>query len=61
MREVRFTDLISQSLRKIFSFTVVRARCAPHFFYRKNPGMALLRNNRTGEEGYIRRDHLIIV
>ena len=43
------------------TFTVVRARCAPHFFYRKNPGMALLRNNRTGEEGYIRRDHLIIV
>ncbi len=37
------------------TFTVVRARCAPMLGYRKSPGMVLLRNNRTGEEGYIKR------
>jgi len=43
------------------TFTVVRARCAPHLFYRKNPGMTLVRNNRTGEEGYIQRRHIEVV
>ena len=37
------------------TFTVVRARCAPSLGYHKSPGMTLLRNNRTGEEGYIKR------
>ena len=36
-------------------FTVVRARCAPILGYHKHSKMALIRNNRTGEEGYIRR------
>ena len=43
------------------TFTVVRARCAPILGYRKSPGMALLRNNRTGEEGYMRRRYVKIV
>jgi hypothetical protein len=38
------------------TFTVVRARCAPILGYHKYSKMTLLRNNRTGEEGYIRRD-----
>ena len=37
------------------TFTVVRARCAPTLGYHKSVGMTLLRNNRTGEEGYIKR------
>ena len=36
-------------------FTVVRARCAPLLGYRKYSKMALVRNNRTGEEGYVKR------
>ena len=39
------------------TFTVVRARCAPILGYSKSPGMCLVRNNRTGEEGYIKRKH----
>ena len=42
------------------TFTVVRARCAPSIGYHKSPGMTLLRNNRTGEEGYIKRSLLRI-
>jgi len=38
-------------------FTVVRARCAPVLGYSKSPGQALVRNNRTGEEGYVKRTH----
>ena len=37
------------------TFTIVRSRCAPILFHKKMPGMTLLRNNRTGEEGYIKR------
>jgi hypothetical protein len=44
-----------QTLLSNDTFTVVRSRCAPILAYRKSPGMALLRNNRTGEEGYIKR------
>ena len=36
-------------------FTVVRARCAPILGYHKYTKMALVRNNRTGEEGYVKR------
>ncbi len=37
------------------TFTVVRARCAPTLGYTKSTKMALVRNNRTGEEGYVKR------
>jgi len=37
------------------TFTVVRARCAPTLGYHKSPGQTLVRNNRTGEEGYVKR------
>ena len=37
------------------TFTIVRVRCAPTLGYRKHPGYILLRNNRTGEEGYTKR------
>ena len=42
-------------------FTVVRARCCPTIGWHKQPKSALIRNNRTGEEGYIRRCHLEVV
>jgi hypothetical protein len=42
-------------------FTVVRSRCAPMLYYRKQPKSALIRNNRTGEEGYIERIWLEVV
>ncbi len=43
------------------TFTIVRARCAPILGYSKTPKCALLRNNRTGEEGYIKRVHVKLV
>ncbi len=43
------------------TFTVVRGRCAPFIGYSKQPKSALVRNNRTGEEGYIRRCHLEVI
>ena len=43
------------------TFTVVRGRCCPTIGYHKQPKSSLIRNNRTGEEGYIRRIHLEIV
>ena len=43
------------------TFTVVRARCCPTIGYHKQPKSALIRNNRTGEEGYIKRIHLELV
>tara|TARA_A200000159_G_scaffold89331_1_gene82763 strand:+ start:533 stop:940 length:408 start_codon:yes stop_codon:yes gene_type:complete len=43
------------------TFTVVRSRCAPILGYHKYSKMTLLRNNRTGEEGYIRRDRLEVI
>ena len=46
-----------QSKRSEDTFTVVRSRCAPHLSYgRKWSGMILVRNDRTGEEGYVKRD-----
>lgn len=39
-------------------FTVVRGRCCPTIGWHKQPKSALIRNNRTGEAGYIRRIHL---
>ncbi len=36
-------------------FTVVKARCAPILGYHKFNKMTLVRNNRTGEEGYVKR------
>ena len=36
-------------------FTVVKSRCAPTLGYHKHTKMALIRNNRTGEEGYVYR------
>ena len=43
------------------TFTVVRARCAPILGYHKHSRMTLVRNNRTGEEGYIRRDLVEVI
>ena len=43
------------------TFTVIRARCAPVIGYYKQPKSTLVRNNRTGEEGYIRRDHVEVI
>ena len=43
------------------TFTVVRARCAPILGYHKYSRMTLVRNNRTGEEGYIRRDFVQVL
>ncbi len=36
-------------------FTVVKARCAPRLGYSRYSKMTLVRNNRTGEEGYVKR------
>jgi len=36
-------------------FTVVKSRCAPILGYHKHTKMARVRNNRTGEEGYVYR------
>ena len=43
------------------TFTVVRSRCAPILGYHKYNKMTLIRNNRTGEEGYIRRDLVEVI
>ena len=43
------------------TFTVVRSRCAPILGYHKYSKMTLIRNNRTGEEGYIRRDFVAVI
>ena len=43
------------------TFTVIRARCAPILAYRKQPKSAFIRNNRTGEEGYIQRAWLELI
>ena len=43
------------------TFTVVKARCAPILGYHKYSKMTLLRNNRTGEEGFIRRDRVEVI
>ena len=40
------------------TFTVVRGRCCPTIGWHKQPKSALIRNNRTGEEGYIKRIQL---
>jgi hypothetical protein len=44
------------------TFTVVRARCAPRLSYgRKWAGMTLVRNDRTGEAGYIKRTEIQLI
>jgi len=44
------------------TFTVVRSRCAPRLSYgRKWAGMTLVRNDRTGEEGYIKRTEIQLI
>ncbi len=43
------------------TFTVVRGRCCPVLGWHKQPKSALIRNNRTGEEGYIRRRDLEVI
>jgi len=43
------------------TFTVVKARCAPTLGYHKQPKSTLVRNNRTGEEGYVKRMWLVPV
>ena len=43
------------------TFTVVRGRCAPSLGYSTYKKSALIRNNRTGEEGYAKRIHLEVV
>jgi len=40
------------------TFTIVRSRCAPILGYHKYSKMVLIRNNRTGEEGYIQRAYV---
>lgn len=37
------------------TLTVIRSRCAPRFGWHSYTKMALVRNERTGEEGYIKR------
>ena len=48
----------SVAFHKDDTLTVVRARCAPVLGYHKSTGMALIRNERTGEEGYVKRELL---
>lgn len=43
------------------TFTVVKARCAPTLGYHTQPKSSLIRNNRTGEEGYVKRMWLVPV
>jgi len=43
------------------TFTVIRSRCCPVLGYHKMPKSALIRNNRTGEEGYVYRRGLELV
>jgi hypothetical protein len=43
------------------TFTVVRSRCCPVIGYHKQPKSALVRNNRTGAEGYVKRKDLELV
>ena len=43
------------------TWTVLRARCAPVFNYRKRSGKAKVMNNRTNEIGYVSRDALKLV
>ena len=37
------------------TLTVIRSRCAPRFGWHSYTKMTLVRNERTGEEGYIKR------
>ena len=39
-------------------YTVVRARCAGHWGYRRHPGQALILDTETGYEIYVKRDLL---
>tara|TARA_B100000579_G_scaffold369532_1_gene331040 strand:+ start:265 stop:657 length:393 start_codon:yes stop_codon:yes gene_type:complete len=39
-------------------YTVVRARCAGHWSYRRHPGQALILDTKTGHEIYVKRDLL---
>ena len=43
------------------TFTVVRGRCAPFIGWCRQTKSALVRNNRTGEEGYIKRCYLEVI
>ena len=51
----------SVTFHKADTLTVVRARCAPVLGYRKSSGMALIRNERTGKEGYLNRELVAVV
>lgn len=42
-------------------YTVLRARCAPRWGYRKNPGMVQVLDTESGENCYVRRVHLEVV
>ena len=43
------------------TFTVVRSRCAPTLGYHKHTKMTLIKNNRTGEEGFIKRRYVEVI
>ena len=40
------------------AYQVLRARCCPHYSYRKNPGRACVLDPVTGREVYVRRECL---
>ena len=42
------------------TLTVLRSRCAPRFGWHSYTKMTLVRNERTGEEGYIKRKYVQI-
>ena len=46
------------SIHKDRVYTVVRARCAGHWSYRRHPGQALILDTETGHEIYVKRDLL---
>ncbi len=42
-------------------YTLLRARCRPHWSHRPHPGMALVLCTETGEEAYVNRDFLAVI
>lgn len=48
----------SVAIHKDRIYTVVRARCAGHWSYRRQPGQALILDTETGHEIYVKRDLL---
>ena len=44
------------TLKRDTVYTLLRARCAPVWSYRRNPGMAMVLCTETGSEVYIKRE-----